>query len=321
MKETMLAVLKENKGRFVSGEDLSRMLRVSRTAVWKHIAGLRKEGYEIESSPRRGYRLIAVPDLLLPSEIQDGLEARILGRQIYHCLELESTNKTARELAAEGEPEGSVVLAERQTSGRGRLGRVWCSPEGGVWLSVILRPSLAPYKIQLITLMAAVAAVDATSCVTGIIPGIKWPNDLLVNGKKLAGILTEVSAEIDRVNHLILGIGVNANVSPGYFGEELRETATSLLAETGVPVDRACWVRAFLSSLEGEYLKAQVAGFSDMLSRWRHYSVTLGKDIDVKLAERTVHGKAVDINEEGALLVRTESGTETFLAGEVTLKK
>ena len=199
MRETVLAVLKESAERYVSGEELSNRLQVSRTAIWKHIGALRDEGYEIESSPRLGYRFVAVPDLLLPLEIGAHLKTQVLGKKIYHWREVDSTNRVARELAAEGEAEGAVMLAESQTVGRGRLGRAWSSPVGGVWLSLLLRPNLVPYKAQLITLMAAVAAVEATQAVAGIQPGIKWPNDLLINGKKVAGILTEVSAEMERV--------------------------------------------------------------------------------------------------------------------------
>lgn len=320
MKETVLAVLKEQAGAYVSGEELSNRLQVSRTAVWKHIGGLRDEGYEIESSPRLGYRLVGVPDLLLPLEIQDGLETEILGRHIEHRRTVSSTNRLARDLAAEGAPEGTVVLAETQESGRGRLGRSWISPVGGIWLSLVLRPNLPPYKAQLITLLAAVAAVEATERVAGVTAGIKWPNDLLLNYRKLAGILTEVSAEMERVNYMVLGIGVNANIEVSCFEDDVAATATSLLAETGQPICRAAWVRQFLKDFEAAYLEAQARGFSGMLDRWRKYSVTLGQDVDIQMSDRSAHGKAMDIDEQGALLVRTEAGLETFLAGDVSLK-
>ncbi|MDW7649840.1 MAG: biotin--[acetyl-CoA-carboxylase] ligase [Bacillota bacterium] len=320
MKETVLAVLKDNLFSYVSGEELSSRLNVSRTAIWKHIGALREDGYEIESAPRLGYRLLAVPDLLLPSEIHAGLETNILGKKVIHQHEVESTNRVLRELADKGEPEGTVVLAEQQTAGRGRLGRSWSSPQGGVWLSVLLRPSLPPFKVQLVTLLAAVAAVEATETVVGITPGIKWPNDLLVDGKKLAGILTEVSAEMERVNYLILGIGINVNIPAGNFTGELTETATSLQAATGSSTDRVAWVKTFLTKLEREYIRAQKQGFSDVLERWRRYSVTIGYAVDVNLGNHTVSGTAVDIDEQGALLVKTDTAVETFLAGDVSLK-
>jgi BirA family biotin operon repressor/biotin-[acetyl-CoA-carboxylase] ligase len=320
MKETVLAVLKGHRGEYISGEELSQRLDVSRTAVWKHIGGLREEGYEIESSPRLGYRLVSVPDLLLPLEIQDGLDTAVLGRFIHYRRSVDSTNRLARELAAGGEPEGTLVVAEEQTAGRGRLGRDWCSPPGGIWLSLILRPRLAPYKAQLITLLAAVAAVEATALETGETPGIKWPNDLLLGGKKLAGILTEVSAEMERVNFMVLGLGINANVPPDWFKGELETTAASILAHTGQPVCRVGWIRRFLAVFEDKYLNAQQSGFTNTLAAWRRYSVTLGQDVTVSLGDRSAHGKAIDIDDQGALLVRTTDGMEAFLAGEVSLR-
>jgi BirA family transcriptional regulator, biotin operon repressor / biotin---[acetyl-CoA-carboxylase] ligase len=320
MKETVLAVLKGHSGRYISGEELSRRLQVSRTAVWKHIGGLRDEGYDIESSPRLGYRLVSVPDLLLPSEVRDGLRTAVLGREMVHYHTADSTNRLARELAANGAPEGTLVVAERQTGGRGRLGREWQSPTGGIWVSLILRPALPPYQAQLFTLLAAVAAAEATAETTGLVPGIKWPNDLLVNGRKLVGILTEVSAEMEQVNYLVLGLGLNANVPAPAFAEELKESATSLLVETGSPVSRAGWLRSFLEHFEAGYCSAQQEGFADMLSRWRRYSVTLGRPVRVTVGERSREGIALDISEQGALLVRTDEGTEMFLAGEVTLR-
>ncbi|MBS3982270.1 MAG: biotin--[acetyl-CoA-carboxylase] ligase [Dethiobacter sp.] len=320
MKETVLAGLKVHFGRYVSGGQLSNQLQVSRTAVWKHIGGLREDGYEIESSPRLGYRLVSVPDLLLPLEIWDGLRTKILGKQIHYRRTMDSTNRLARELAAAGAAEGTVILSEEQLAGRGRLGRSWVSPAGGIWLSLILRPQLAPHKAQLITLLAAVAAVEATQKTTGLVPGIKWPNDLLLGGRKLAGILTEVSAEMERVNYLVLGIGLNANLSAEHFQGELADSATSLLLELGQSVCRVRWVQNFLTLFEQAYLATEEQGFASVLACWRRYSVTLGQDVIVSLGSRSVHGTALDIDEQGALLVKTVSGLETFLSGEVSLK-
>jgi len=320
MKETVLTGLKRHFGRYVSGEELSKHLLVSRTAVWKHIGSLREDGYEIESSPRLGYRLVSVPDLLLPPEIQDGLKTSIFGRQIHYRRTIDSTNRLAKELAAAGATEGTVILAEEQLAGRGRLGRSWVSPAGGIWLSLVMRPQLPPHKAQLVTLLAAVAAVEATQKTTGLVPGIKWPNDLLLGGRKLAGILTEVSAEMERVNYLVLGIGLNANLSAEHFQRELSDSATSLLLEMGQLVSRVAWVQNFLTVFEQAYLQAHEKGFVSVLASWRRYSVTLGQDVIVSLGGRSVHGTALDIDEQGALLVKTVAGLETFLAGEVSLK-
>ncbi|MCL5981256.1 MAG: biotin--[acetyl-CoA-carboxylase] ligase [Firmicutes bacterium] len=320
MKEILLAELKRQLGRYVSGEELSQRLGVTRTAVWKQIQALREEGYGIEALPRLGYRLLVAPDLLLPAEIQGGLATSVLGRKVYHYRETDSTNRLARELGSRGEPEGTLVVAERQQAGRGRLDRKWFSPAGGIWLSLLLRPQLFPHQAQLLTLVAAVAAVEATEAVSGLVPGIKWPNDLLLAGSKLAGILTEVSAEIDLVHYLVLGVGVNANIPADAFPAELRETATSMLAVLGQPVNRAAWVRQFLQYFEKHYLVVGSSGFDDLLARWRRYSVTLGHEVTVYLPGRQVSGTAIDIDDHGALQVRTEAGIETFPAGEIRLR-
>ena len=183
MKAKVLAALKKAKNNYVSGEELSKTLQVSRTAIWKAVNVLRRQGYEIESSPRLGYRLHEVDDVLTPLEISDGLKTKILGKKIHFFAEVDSTNLVAQKLAAEGAPEGTVVLAKTQTSGKGRLGRTWSSPPGGVWLSLILRPQLVPMQVPLITLLAAVAAVEATAEASDLQPQIKWPNDLLVGEK------------------------------------------------------------------------------------------------------------------------------------------
>jgi len=321
VKDTLLAVLKDNAGKYVSGEKLSRELGVSRTAVWKHIGSLRDDGYVVESSPRRGYKLVSVPDLLMPAEIWEGLHTTVLGKQIHYSAEIDSTNRLARQLAIDGEPEGSVVLAEQQRTGRGRMGREWSSPTGGIWMSVILRPELAPYQVQALTLTAAVAAVEATYNATGVTPGIKWPNDLLLGKKKVAGILTEVSAEMERVNYLVLGIGLNANIPAKLFHGQLLGEATSLLAETGILVERTHWVRSFLETLERYYFLVLQEGFAAVFDSWRRYSVTLGQPVTVRIADRVVTGIATDIDSNGALQVKTDDGIETFMAGEVSLKK
>jgi BirA family biotin operon repressor/biotin-[acetyl-CoA-carboxylase] ligase len=320
MRESLLALLKEHAGRYVSGESLSRRLGVTRTAVWKQVQLLREQGYGIEASPRLGYRLLVLPDLLLPAEIQEGLETAALGHKVYHHYETASTNRLARELAGQGAPEGVVVIAESQRSGRGRLARNWFSPPGGIWFSLLLRPRLLPHQAQLLTLAAAVAAVEATAETSGLVAGIKWPNDLLLAGKKLAGILTEVSAEMELLHYLVLGVGVNANIPAAAFPAELQSTATSLLAQSGRMVDRAAWLRNFLQRFEKWYLEAQGQEFAGLLTEWRRYSLTLGSAVTVCLPGRNVDGTAVDIDEHGALQVRTSAGMETFPAGELRLR-
>ncbi|MCR3922644.1 MAG: biotin--[acetyl-CoA-carboxylase] ligase [Firmicutes bacterium] len=319
MEEKVLMLLREKTNMYVSGEEVSRTLQVSRTAIWKYIGRLREKGYTIDSSPRRGYCLRAVPDLLIPFEIRHGLTTELLGRKIYAYATIDSTNRRARELAQDGASDGTIVVAEMQTEGRGRLGREWNSPQGGIWLSLILRPQIQPFKVQSITLLTAVVAAETTELIADVAVGIKWPNDLLLHGKKVAGILTEVSAEMDCVRYLIVGIGLNANVAITSFPESVKDIATSLLVQTGQAVQRTEWVRIFLQRFEQEYNYVVQHGFSAILKRWREYSITLGQDVVVHCAGQRIVGHAVDINEQGALLVETANGIEAFWAGEVSL--
>ncbi|HZK25585.1 MAG TPA: biotin--[acetyl-CoA-carboxylase] ligase [Oscillospiraceae bacterium] len=319
MKGKILRLLKENREKFLSGVSISRQLQVSRTAIWKYISVLRDDGYRIKSVAGRGYQLQTVPDLLTPLEIDDGLRTKVLGQQIKYFQEIDSTNRVARKLAQAGAADGLLVIAEKQKAGRGRLGRTWSSPSGGIWFSLILRPPLPPFKVQGLTLLTAVVAVETTALLCGLNVGIKWPNDLIVNGKKLAGILTEVSAEIERLHYVVVGLGLNANVSLSQLPAEVETIATSILAETKRPLRRAEWIQTFLQRFEAAYQEAVVNGFAEILARWRRYSITLGRTIVIHAGGKLITGRAVDINEQGALLVETKNGVETFWAGDVSL--
>ena len=224
MRARILKLLRQQSQDYLSGEEISRQLAVSRTAVWKHIQELKNHGYEIEAHPRKGYRLKSRPDLLLPEEIRAGLATQLLGKQIVHFYDTSSTNNEAKRLAADDAIEGTIVVSEAQTLGRGRLNRGWFSPPGGgVWVSVILRPPFPPQEAPKCTLMAAVATVEAIREASGLNCGIKWPNDILWQGRKLVGILTEMSAEMDAINFVVLGIGINVSLQESDFHEELRK--------------------------------------------------------------------------------------------------
>lgn len=322
MRTSILNILRECGGQYLSGEEISRQLDVSRTAIWKHMQSLKLAGYEIEAHPRRGYRLRSVPDRLLPDEIRDKLTTIILGQQqIYYFTEIDSTNNEAKKQANLGCPEGSIVLAESQNTGRGRISRSWFSPAGkGIWLSVVLRPPFHPYDAPKCTLLAAVAVTKAIRKVTNVECGIKWPNDILYQGKKLVGILTEMSAEIDAINHVVIGMGINVNIDKQEFPEELAMIATSLLIATGRYVPRLPLLHAILGELEFEYNKAVQKGFPQMLDEWRRLSVTLGQSVDVFGGSRQYSGVAVDIDLDGALLVKTNSGLEKVIAGDVSIR-
>ena len=319
-KEEILRLFKAKKGQYLSGSDLSQKFLVSRTAVWKEINLLRGEGYLIEAAPRRGYRLIRVPDLLLPAEIRYDLETKILGKEIHHFKEVISTIDIARDLAAQGHPEGTLVVAEVQTAGRGRLERKWFSPPGGIWISLVLRPNILPMDAPKITFLMAVAAAIAIEGQTGIPAKIKWPNDILIKGKKVGGILCEIDAEPDRVIFAILSLGLNANVDSDEFPPEIRTVAASLKQATGEKIDRVRLLRNILENLEKNYSQAKKSNFSSTLSQWKDLCDTLGKKIKISTPYGVFEGLAQDIDEHGALLLKLPSGeVKSFASGDATV--
>lgn len=321
MRSKIRQMLKEQAGQYVSGEEISRRLNVSRTAVWKHIRALKEEGYDIEGHSRRGYRLCAAPDLLRPEELCPHLTTTRLGRCISYLTSTDSTNNEAKKLAAAGCPEGQIVVAEEQVSGRGRLARGWFSPFGkGVWFSIVLRPPFSPQEAPKCTLLAAVAVSRAIRRATGVECGIKWPNDILVAGRKLVGILTEMSAEMDAINYIVIGIGINVNVEPDDLPPELRDIAGSLRIAAGRSFSRVELLAAVLHELERVYDQTVKDGFAPLLAEWRQESVTLGQTVDVVGSGQQFSGVAEDIDSDGALLVRTAAGLERVLAGDVSIR-
>lgn len=322
MRTSILNMLRRYSDEYLSGEEISRQLAVSRTAIWKHIQTLKQNGYEIEAHPRQGYRLKSIPDFLLPDEIRDQLSTKILGqKEIYYFEDIDSTNNEAKKQANLGCPEGAIVLSEMQNNGRGRIARSWFSPAGkGIWLSIILRPPFHPYDAPKCTLLAAVAVTKAIQKTTGLQCGIKWPNDILYEGKKVVGILTEMSAEMDAVNHVVIGMGINVNIAPEEFPAELSSIATSLSIAAGKPVARLPLLQSILSMLEIEYLKVIQHGFIEMLNDWRELSVTLGQTVDILGGAKETSGLAVDIDTDGALLVNINGKLEKVIAGDVSIR-
>ncbi|HET9551793.1 MAG TPA: biotin--[acetyl-CoA-carboxylase] ligase [Anaeromyxobacteraceae bacterium] len=319
-EELVLAFLAEAADEVVSGEAISDKLGLSRAAVWKHVESLRQQGYRIDAVASRGYRLVEVPDRLRALELRPLLNTHDVG-QVLHCFEeLGSTNDQAKELAEQGAEHGEVVVAERQTAGRGRRGRAWLSTaRRNVTFSVVLRPEeLPPARAAELTLVAAVAVCDALRQ-AGVDAGIKWPNDVLVGGRKIAGILTEMEAEADRVHWVVLGVGVNVNARLEDFPPELRGEATSVLLERGQPAPRSLFLAACLTGIEDWYDRHAEGGFAPIRAAWRERSVTLGREVSVRTDGGEVLGRAEDIDEAGALLVRTPRGLERILSGDVAL--
>ncbi len=323
IKEKVLAGLAE--GRTVSGSALAGECGVSRNAVWKAVERLRHEGYAIGGTPRRGYRLLAAPDLIRPAEITT--TSGLCGRQVHYYRAIGSTNDMARNLGLGGAPEGTVVVAERQTAGRGRLGRSWWDGGGGdgngaapagtdLLLSLLLRPVLSPVEAVPITLAAAVAVARAVRRSAGVSLGIKWPNDLLWGERKVAGILSEMVAEADKVAFLVLGIGVNGNTT--VWPDQLAATAASLREASGKTVDRTALAKAVLEETEAAYLAFLREGPAAVRAEWLARNVTIGRRVRVRTARETVWGTAVALGEDGRLRVETPGGMREFAAGEVT---
>lgn len=323
-KERILKLLTGKKGKFVSGENLSEKLGITRTAVWKHIQRLREEGYGIQSVSKRGYRLDTSPDLFDRSALISRLQTEVFGSDILFLKETDSTNNELKRLAAGGAPEGTVVIAERQLSGRGRRGRTWELDEGkGIAMSILLRPDIAPANIQAVTLAASSAVVRALEPYTKTKPEIKWPNDILLSGKKVCGILTEMTAEPDRILSIIVGIGLNVFQQEEDFPGNLKETATSIALNSSGPVSRSMLASGILEEFEDLYLdfihRQSTAKFLDI---WRSFSCTIGCDIIIIQGERTWHAKALDVLEDGCLLVESADGARQAIAsGEISIRK
>jgi BirA family biotin operon repressor/biotin-[acetyl-CoA-carboxylase] ligase len=316
MKTKIVHFLKQAQG-YLSGEEISRDLKISRAGIWKYMQELRKEGYDIVAVPHLGYRLISCPDKLLPSEIQSGLGTKALGRDIRYYDSVASTMDIAFQLGMEGAGEGTVVCAESQSKGKGRLGRSWASPKGkGIYMSVILRPSLAPTEVAKLTLLSAVATCEAIQKFCNVETKIKWPNDILVGNKKLAGILTELSAEMDRVRFVVIGIGVNINTPIS----QLPPNATSIRNETGRKSSRAGLLQEILRSLEEWYGGLSAQGFDPVITRWKKLSSTLGQHVRVADLSGDIEGKAIDLDEYGGLIIQSNDGlTVKRMTGDVIL--
>lgn len=319
MQNQVLSLLKQAGG-YLSGEEISRQLGVSRAAVWKAVKALREKGYVIDSVTNRGYRLSSQPDLLDAATIQADLSTRFLGRNIVALEETDSTNEEAKRQGAAGAPDGTLCVAERQTGGKGRLGRAWSSPAGsGVWMSLLLRPSVAPQEATQLTLIVGLSVCQAIRRLTGCPAMIKWPNDIVIGRKKVCGILTELTADMEQIHYVVVGIGINANI-PQFQGE-LQQKATSLLLETGQKTDRAALVRAVLEELEKNYGRFLTDFTADFITPYEALCVSLNRQVTVVRGGRELTGQSIGLTKEGELRVRMENGDILEIgSGEVTVQ-
>jgi len=319
MKSEILKFLRESAGNFVSGSNLADRLGISRTGIWKHIQQLKNMGYEILSHPKGGYKLIEIPDSLRQGEIVPNLETDWLGRE-YHYLETTtSTNDQALLLAAQGAPNGTVVVAEQQTRGRGRLRRDWLSmPNRGIYISILLRNPLPVRVAPQSTYLAAVALVKVLRSQFDLPASIKWPNDILIGSRKVAGILTEMQSDQDYSRFVVIGVGINVNYSREDLGQSFRYPATSIAIETGNAVKRQQVLLGFLNQLEKDYEDFLAKGLVELVPQLEAYSGILGKSITVLCGEREISGKAEGFTPEGALLLlRSDGERETVWVGDV----
>ena len=314
MKEKILGILKHHDN-YISGEDISGKLGISRAAVWKHIHQLRDDGFDIAAVPHLGYRLEALPDKMFASEISWQLNTKVIGAKIYTYESVPSTMDIAFDLAVKGAAEGVVVCAEAQTKGRGRLGRHWYSPkDSGLYFSFILRPPILPAQAPKLTLLAAVSTCLAIRNMAGLPVLIKWPNDILIKEKKLGGILTELNAETDRIKFVVVGIGINVNTAK----HNLPAHAVSLKEALGKSVSRVDLLKEILRQLDKDYLLFKKEGFHPIVEQWRQFSATLGCRVKVLCQKEHIEGEAVDVDTDGGLLIRKDSGfVEKIMSGDV----
>ncbi|KIL34809.1 biotin [Cohnella kolymensis] len=318
-KDSLLSLLEAASGVYVSGEEISKKLNVSRTAVWKQVQKLETQGYVIEAVPRLGYRLTGKPSKLSVHELLSRLNTTTFGRNLKLSDVVSSTQDELRRLAEEGALEGTLVIAEQQTKGRGRMGRSWLSPAGkGIWMSLLLRPPVAlPYTPQL-TLLAAVALSRAISQLVPVSIGIKWPNDLLVDGRKISGILLESAAEDERLRYVVVGMGISVNLEQEDYPEELAAKAISLKMASGAAVNRSELIAAILEEFERLYELYLEQGFAPIRALWEARTVTLNRPAVLQTPQGVIQGVPRGLDDMGGLVIELEDGSSrTVYSGEV----
>lgn len=323
MKSEILKMLWEAQ-EYISGQEICNRMGVSRTAVWKVVNQLREEGYKVESVTNKGYRLVACPDSITKEAIESRIETRLLGRNVYYKEQTDSTNTEAKRLAGtDAGVDGLLVTAERQTAGKGRRGRTWISPAGTcIYMSLILKPDIRPVNASTLTLVAALAVCRAIKEETGLFAQIKWPNDIIINGRKICGILTEMSAEEESIHYVVVGMGINANQSSmEEFPSELWDRASSLLIEGGEKIDRCSLICRVMEKMEHYYsMFLQTEDMSGLLEEYNSCLVNIGKMVQVSNGKETITGTAQGIDKKGSLKVETPDGIKNIVSGEVSVR-
>lgn len=314
MQEKIIDFLKRKQG-YISGDQIAKTLGITRQGLWKHIQGLKESGYDIEAVPHLGYKLLSSPDRLFPQEVSSLLNTKFIAKNIHYFDSISSTMDIAWELGMKGYPEGALVLAESQAKGRGRLGREWMSPKyKGIYLSLILRPKVSANQSSIFTLLSAASVCEAIKDVTGLDAQIKWPNDILLRNKKLGGILTELNADMDQVRFIVIGIGINVNNDK----KALVKGAASLSEEKKEDISRIQLLKELLRRIEMNYLLFQDKGAEAIIDKWRNFNITLGKRVKVISQKEQIEGEALDIDSDGGLLLRLDSGlSKKIMCGDI----
>jgi BirA family transcriptional regulator, biotin operon repressor / biotin---[acetyl-CoA-carboxylase] ligase len=319
--EAIVGLLRENEG-YLSGVDMASRLGVTRAAVWKAIGRLKKEGYVIESSPGKGYLLLRSPDLCA-ADLKRIISTSVMkiGRELLFFDSVSSTNSLAMELASQGCVEGTIVIADSQTTGKGRLGRSWISPPAkNLYMSIVLRPEISPRDATALTLLSAVACASAIRRNSSIALSIKWPNDLIIGRRKIGGILTEIKADIDRINYAVVGIGINVNMSAEEMPDDIKDLATSLMIERKEGISRTELAADVIMEFDRWYGLLMTEGKKVIIDEWLAMSSTIGKLVHVATGDRSFEGVAEGIDDEGLLIVKQDDGTyRKVSAGDVTM--
>ena len=318
--DKIVTLLKSHQSEFLSGEKLSKSLSLSRAAVWKNIKKLQSLGYKIESRPKSGYRLHQSTDLLVPWEVSDGLQTDIIGRKIYYFGTIDSTQNFAIELAKRPHENGSLVIADRQTQGRGRLNRKWVSPKGGIWMSILLRPNFEPSYTSLFPMATSLALAVSIEKTLKIKTELKWPNDITIKGNKVAGILIDASVESNKIDYLIIGIGINFKINPGTISKSIKQKkygiATLISKDQGTrPAEL---VQQFLLELEKTYNNILTGNVGTIRKEWIKRSSTIGKNVTITTTTGTLKGKVTGIDKTGALILSRNGIVQHVLAGDMT---
>ncbi|KAF6244296.1 biotin--[acetyl-CoA-carboxylase] ligase [Nitrosopumilus sp. b2] len=317
----VLTFLQTHNTEYLSGQDLSDVLRISRVAIWKHIKKIQELGYTVESKQKLGYRLTENSDALLPWEITSGLKTKMIGQQAFYFDSTDSTQNQALKMAQDPERNGAIIVAEKQTIGRGRSGRKWVSPKGGIWFSIILHPKFDISTATLFPIASALALAIALEKTLNVSPELKWPNDLTVRGKKLAGMLVDASLESNKIESLVLGVGINFNVDVKKIEKNLSSTpnfyGVASLSEYKTKIKPVELVQSFLVELEKIYKLLNSGQTKKIISEWTKRSSTIGKNVKINTVEGEIKGKAIRIDADGALILSNNSNTNRVIAGDI----